>query len=207
MRAPGGKALARLLTEPVRSLAPRPPAVLEAGAGTGAVTRALIPQLPRGSLLDIVEPNPLLAVRLRNLVATHPYPAGSLAQLSVHQAYVDELDTDQRYDVIISGLPLTDFTPDQAEHVMAQYLRILHPGGILTYHVTCGTRRARALLTSRAAARRRAAVNEVMAAYQRDYAIGRWPVWANLPPAHVWQLQRPPASPRDQQEPLKAARR
>lgn len=201
--APGGKALARLLTDPVRAQAPRPLAVLEAGAGTGAVTRALIPQLPRGSLLDVVEANPLRAARLRKLVATHPYPAGRLAQVSVHQAYVDELDTDQRYDVIVSGLSLTHHTPDQAERVMARYMQLLHPGGILTYHVSRGTRRARTLLTSRAEARRRAAVHEVLAAYQRDYAIGRWPVWANLPPAHVWQLRRPPAPPHEQQVSLK----
>ncbi|CAL9282587.1 hypothetical protein [Streptomyces sp. SudanB52_2052] len=30
-----------------------------------------------------------------------------------------------------------------------------------------------------------------MAAYQRAYATGRWTVWANLPPAHVWHLRRP----------------
>ena len=31
--------------------------------------------------------------------------------MTVHQAYVEQLDTDQRYDVIVSGLPLTNFTP------------------------------------------------------------------------------------------------
>ncbi|MEW2122011.1 methyltransferase domain-containing protein [Streptomyces sp. NPDC005474] len=189
--APSGKALARVLTDPVRAQAPRPLAVLEAGAGTGPVTRALIPRLPRGSRLDIVEANPRFADRLRHLVSTHPQPTAGSAQVNVHQAYVEQFDTDQRYDVIVSGLPLTNFTPTQVERVMARYLELLRPGGTLTYFAYLGTRRARALTASRAEARRHAAVDEIMADYQRTYATGRRTVWANLPPAHVWRLRRP----------------
>ncbi|MFI1734106.1 class I SAM-dependent methyltransferase [Streptomyces acidicola] len=189
--APSGKALARALTAPVRTQAPSPLAVLEAGAGTGAVTRTLIPELPHGSRLDIVEANPRFAGRLRDLVATHPHLAARPAQVTVHQTYVEQLDTDQRYDVIVSGLPLTNFTPVQVERIMARYMGLLHPGGTLTYFAYLGTRRARALTASRAEARRHAAVDEIMATYQRTYATGRWTVWANVPPAYVWHLQRP----------------
>ena len=74
---------------------------------------------------------------------------------------------------------------------MARYLELLRPGGTLTYFAYRGTRQARTLRGIAAQARRHAAVEEVMADYQRHYATGRWTVWANLPPAHVWQLQRP----------------
>jgi hypothetical protein len=70
-------------------------------------------------------------------------------------------------------------------------MELLHPGGTLTYFAYLGTRKARALTASRAEARRHAAVDEIMATYQRTYATGRWTVWANLPPAYVWHLQRP----------------
>lgn len=189
--APSGTALARALTDPVRAQSPRPLAVLEAGAGTGPVTRALIPQLSGGSRLDIVEANPRFAARLRDLVVTHPSLTGRSGQVAVHQAYVEQLVTTQRYDVIVSGLPLTNFPPAQVERIMARYLELLHPGGTLTYFAYLGTRRARALTASRAESRRHAAVDEIMASYQRTYATGRWTVWANLPPARVWHLQRP----------------
>ncbi|MFI1207363.1 class I SAM-dependent methyltransferase [Streptomyces sp. NPDC020802] len=189
--APSSTALARALTEPVRIQAPRPLAVLEAGAGTGPVTRALLPQLARGSRLDIVEANPRFAARLRQLVATDPHLTARSQQVTVHQTYVEQLDTDQRYDVIVSGLPLTNFNPEQVERIMARYLELLHPGGTLTYFAYLGTRKARALTASRDEARRHAAVDDIMAAYQRSYATGRWTVWGNLPPAHVWHLQRP----------------
>ncbi|MET7451678.1 methyltransferase domain-containing protein [Streptomyces sp. NPDC005574] len=189
--APSGQALARVLTEPVRAHGSRPLAVLEAGAGTGPVTRALIPRLSEGSCLDIVEPNPRFAARLRRLVTTHPPLAARPAQVNVHQTHVEQLDTDQRYDVIVSGLPLTNFTPVQVERIMSRYMELLHPGGTLTYFAYLGTRRARALTASRTEARRHAAVDEIMATYQRTYATGRRTVWANIPPAYVWRLQRP----------------
>jgi phospholipid N-methyltransferase len=189
--APSGTALARALTDPVRAQSPRPLAVLEAGAGTGAVTRTLLPQLCGGSRLDIVEANPRFAARLRDIVATHPSQVGRSGQVTVHQSYVEQLDTTERYDVIVSGLPLTNFAPAQVERIMTRYLELLHPGGTLTYFAYLATRTARALTASRTESRRHAAVDEVMTSYQRRYATGRWTVWANLPPAHVWHLQRP----------------
>ncbi|MEV0263277.1 methyltransferase [Streptomyces sp. NPDC050617] len=207
--APSGKALARALTDPVRARAPRPLAVLEAGAGTGAVTRALIPRLAPGSRLDVVDANPRFAARLRHLVRTHPRLAGSPEQVRVHQSLVEDLDTGRRYDVIVSGLPLTNFTPRQAETVMDRYLELLHPGGTLTYFAYLGTRHARALFATRAEARRHRAVEEVMAGYQRRYATGCRTVRTNLPPARVWQLRRPARSlpaPRTGPAPAEAGR-
>lgn len=188
--APSGRALARALTDPVRVRPPRPLAVLEVGAGTGAITRELL-RLSRGSRLDIVEANPRFADRLRHLVDAHLDPADGLAQVKVHQVLLEELDTDERYDVIVSGLPLTNFSPVEVKRIMARYLELLYPGGTLTYFAYLGTRKARSLTASRAESRRHAAVDQVMATYQRNHATGRRTVWANLPPAHVWHLQGP----------------
>ncbi|MEU1803235.1 methyltransferase domain-containing protein [Streptomyces sp. NPDC019937] len=191
--APSGRALAHALTEPVRSQAGRRLNVLEAGAGTGSVTRSLIHQLPAGSRLDIVEANSRFTDRLRHLVRTHPSLAGQPGQARVHHAYVEELDTGHRYDAIISGLPFANFAPHQVEAIMGRYLELLRPGGVLAYFAYRGSRQARTLLSlaSRAQARRQQAAEEVLADYQRHYATGRSTVWANLPPADVWQLQRP----------------
>lgn len=214
--APSGKALALALTEPVRAQPGRPLDVLEAGAGTGAVTRVLIPQLSPGSRLDIAEANPRFADRLRDLVRTRaepaegpygeqvegPYgeaarepsgePSGTpSAQIRVHAARVERLETGRRYDVIVSGLPFTNFAPADVEAIMERYLRLLRPGGTLTYFAYRGTRRARTLLLSRTDADRHRAVETVLAAYRRRHGTGSRTVWANLPPATVWQLGRP----------------
>ncbi|PJN27831.1 class I SAM-dependent methyltransferase [Kitasatospora sp. CB02891] len=181
--APSSRALAHALAAPVRARAPHPIDVLEAGAGTGAVTRVLLPQLPRGARLDVVEANPRFAGRLRDLVA-----AQSATRVTVHQAYVEELATDRRYDVIVSGLPLTNFTPAQVDRIMARYLELLHPGGTLTWFAYLGTRRARAMFATRAELHRHAAVDRAMAAHLRGGRTECRTVLANLPPARVWQL-------------------
>ncbi|MFJ5927424.1 class I SAM-dependent methyltransferase [Kitasatospora sp. NPDC092948] len=181
--APSSRALAHALAAPVRARAPHPIDVLEAGAGTGAVTRVLLPQLPRGARLDVVEANPRFAARLRDLVA-----AQGTARVTVHQAYVEELVTDRRYDVIVSGLPLTNFTPAQVDRIMARYLELLHPGGTLTWFAYLGTHRARAVFATRAELHRHAAVERVLAAHLRSGTTRSRTVLANLPPARVWQL-------------------
>ncbi|WP_410873026.1 class I SAM-dependent methyltransferase [Nocardia sp. A7] len=187
--APSGRALAEALVDPVRTRGPRPLMVLEAGAGTGAVTRTLLRWLAPGSRLDIVEANPRFADRLRHLVQPYSRADGEPGLVRVHQGYVEELDPDCRYDVIVSGLPLSNFTPEQVATIMTRYLDLLAPGGTLTYFAYLGTRRARTLFSSRAEASRHGVVEELMSGYQRRHGIRRRTVWANLPPAAVWQLE------------------
>ncbi|MER5965252.1 methyltransferase domain-containing protein [Streptomyces sp. NPDC002057] len=193
--APSSKALARLLTDPVQEHGARPLNVLEAGAGTGSVTRTLIPRLSAGSRLDIVEANARFAAQLCHLVRTHPRLAGGSDRVRVHRTLVEHLDTSRPYDVIVSGLPFTNFAPAQVETIMDRYMELLQPGGTLTYFAYRGTRYARALTASRAETRRHHAVEEILGGYQKRYAIGRWSVWGNLPPCHVWQLRRPVSVP------------
>ncbi|WP_294009746.1 VTT domain-containing protein [Streptomyces sp.] len=85
--APSGRALARALTDPVRAQASRPLAVLEAGAGTGPVTRALIPQLSAWFLADRLRTGPAgrrippaLWARAETLMARHGGRAVFLAR-------------------------------------------------------------------------------------------------------------------------------
>ncbi|MFJ1812742.1 MULTISPECIES: methyltransferase domain-containing protein [unclassified Streptomyces] len=178
--APSTSALALALTEPVRAQAPHPLAVLDAGAGAGAVTRSLMSQLPRGSRLDVVDAGPRPAAQLRHLLATPPTPAGRPGPVTVRQTRLEDLATEDRYDVIVSGLPLTNFTPVRVERILAHYMELLHPGGTLTYFTYVGMRELRAVTASRSEARRRAAVEEVMSAYQRSCTTRRRTVWANF---------------------------
>ncbi|QBS40220.1 class I SAM-dependent methyltransferase [Nocardia sp. CS682] len=192
--APSSRRLAAALTEPVRAQAWRPLAVLEAGAGTGSVTRALLPLIGPGSRLDVVEPNPHFAQHLRELVHGCPGPAGTARRVHLHESFVEQLDTGCRYDVIVSGLPFTNFTPAEVERIMNRYFELLHPGGTLTFFAYRGTRMARSILASRAEATRHRLVDDVLHHYRDRYSSGREHVWGNLPPADVWRLQTPVAA-------------
>lgn len=192
--APSGKRLAAMLAEPLRQQAGRPLDVLEVGAGTGSVTRALISLLGRESRLDVVEANARFAASLRHLVHTCPASAGETGRVRVHEEFIEHLHTGRTYDVIVSGLPFTNFTPDRVEAIMEQYLKLLRPGGTLTYFAYTGTGLARALLASRGEAARHLSVESILAGYQRRYGTACRTVWRNLPPARVWQLRAPTTS-------------
>jgi phospholipid N-methyltransferase len=190
--APSGASLARSLTDPVEQQGRRALDILEVGAGTGSVTRALLSRLSPGSRLDIVEANPRFAAQLTRLVGAHPPLGGCSDQARVHETRVEGFATERRYDLIVSGLPFTNFGATEVEAIMDRYLELLRPGGTLTYFAYKGTRYARALSAGRSEADRHRAVEEVLSTYQRRYATDCRSVWRNLPPATVWQLGRPP---------------
>lgn len=189
--APSGRRLAVMLAEPLREQRSRPLDVLEVGADTGAVTRALIPLLGSGSRLDVVESNARFVSHLRSVVHTHPSLVAAADRVRVQHAFIERVDTDRGYDVIVSGLPFTNFPPEQVEAIMNRCLELLHPGGILTYFAYAGTRALRTLVSSRAEIARHRAVERVLASFRRRCAVGCRTVWSNLPPARVWRLRAP----------------
>ncbi|MFB6989678.1 MULTISPECIES: class I SAM-dependent methyltransferase [unclassified Streptomyces] len=213
--APSSRHLASALCEPATERAGQPLDVLEVGAGTGPVTRFLLPLLAPGSSLDVVEANPRFAAVLRNVVderrpdredrSTHPHvrlhghapnPARSPLQVRVHETRIELLDTHKSYDLIISGLPFTNFGPDTVASLMDRYLDLLRPGGSLTYFAYVGTAPARRLVARSAEVARHRAVEAVLAAYRRRGPARGRTVWANVPPARVWRLDPTPSRTR-----------
>ncbi|MFB6778680.1 translation initiation factor IF-2 [Streptomyces sp. NPDC056352] len=115
-------------------------------------------------------------------------------RVRIHETRIEYLNTGQSYDVIVSGLPFTNFVPDTVTSLMDRYIELLRPGGSLTYFAYVGTAPARRLVASAGEAARHRAVESVLAGYrQRGRAVGRT-VWANVPPARVWRVH-PTASP------------
>ncbi|MEV7236726.1 translation initiation factor IF-2 [Streptomyces sp. NPDC051020] len=210
--APSSRRLAAALAAPVTERAGQSLDVLEVGAGTGPVTRCLLPLLAPGSTLDVVEANPRFAAVLRNVVREYrpgrdehavrdDHPAAAFVpvrsedgvRVRIHETRIEHLNTRQSYDVIVSGLPFTNFVPDTVTSLMDRYFELLRPGGSLTYFAYVGTAPARRLVASAGEAARHRAVETVLAGYrQRGRASGRI-VWANVPPARVWRVSPTPS--------------
>ncbi|MER6609740.1 translation initiation factor IF-2 [Streptomyces sp. NPDC000927] len=211
--APSSRRLAAALCASVAERAGQPLDVLEVGAGTGPVTRFLLPLLAPGSSLDVVETNPRFAALLREVVhgAGRSGDTRRVARPDanrpdrrrgdegpdrdqhgvrsvVHETRVEQLDTGRSYDVIVSGLPFTNFAPDTVASVMDRYLEMLRPQGALTYFAYLGTAPARRLVASAAEAARHRAVETVLAGYRLRGTVAGRTVWANVPPARVWRL-------------------
>ncbi|MFI9510231.1 class I SAM-dependent methyltransferase [Nocardia sp. NPDC052566] len=189
--APSGRRLAAALAEPVRAQTSRPLSVLEVGAGTGPVTRALLPLIGSGSRLDIVESNHRFARRLYRMVQADLDLASLPPLIRVHSTTIERFHTNHRYDVIVSGLPFTNFEPAHVDSILHRYIDLLHPGGTLTYFAYRGSRFARAAFARRAESARHRAVEQILTTHRTLHESARTTVWTNLPPADVWTLRTP----------------
>ncbi|WP_316524745.1 class I SAM-dependent methyltransferase [Kitasatospora brasiliensis] len=214
--APSGPQLVNALVVPVTSRPNRPISVLEVGAGTGVVTRRLAQVLRPGDRLHVVEANRRFADRLREDPVLAARPPGVGLRLSACR--VEELPecrpptpaggrpeegrseggadggTDGgagRYDVIVSGLPFTNFEPEQVHTILDHYLRLLSPGGELTYFGYLGTTTARTLTAGPRRGARHRAVARLLRQFEAAYGLGERTVWRNLPPARAYLLRAP----------------
>ncbi|WP_078588329.1 MULTISPECIES: class I SAM-dependent methyltransferase [Streptomyces] len=201
--APSGTALVNALVVPVTSRPDRPISVLEVGAGTGVVTRRLAQVLRPGDRLHVVEANPRFAERLREdpvLAARRPGVGLRLSACRVERLSEEPEEPGdpqepgepgERYDVIVSGLPFTNFTPAQVRDILDLYLRLLAPGGELTYFGYLGTTAARTLTSGPRRGARHREVVRLLRRFEAAYGLGERTVWRNLPPARAYLLRSP----------------
>jgi phosphatidylethanolamine/phosphatidyl-N-methylethanolamine N-methyltransferase len=172
--APSGTALATLITAPVPLTGQ--PVVVELGPGTGAFTGAIQDRLAgRGHHLAI-EINPGFAERLCRRYPTVDVvlaDAGSLGQLLATRGHA-------RVDAVVSGLPWAVFHPDRQDAILRAVAAGLADDGTFTtfaYRHAAWSPLARRL-------------RRTLRALFEEVTIGRT-VWANLPPAQVYQCRRP----------------
>ncbi|MEK2489613.1 translation initiation factor IF-2 [Kitasatospora purpeofusca] len=209
--APSGAGLANALAVPAASRPDRPLSVLEVGAGTGVVTRRLVRVLRAGDRLHVVEPNPRFAERLRadeelarlgaglglrlstcrvqDLPGCGPPPGGDGGRDDGRSGAGAE-----RYDVIVSGLPFTNFEPAEVRRILDLYLELLVPGGELTYFGYLGTSAARLLSSGPRQSARHRAVVRLLRRFEEEYGLGSRVVWRNVPPARAHLLRAPGGS-------------
>ncbi|MFJ7243954.1 class I SAM-dependent methyltransferase [Kitasatospora sp. NPDC098652] len=207
--APSGPALVNALVVPATSRPNRPISVLEVGAGTGVVTRRLAQVLRPGDRLHVVEANPRFADRLREdpvLAARRPGVGLRLSTCRVEELPEASAPAGpeigggagpgpglagERYDVIVSGLPFTNFEPALVRRILDLYLRLLAPGGELTYFGYLGTTTARTLTSGPRRGARHRAVVRLLRRFEATYGLGERTVWRNLPPARAYLLRSP----------------
>lgn len=164
--APSGRALARLVTS---EIAPAAGPVIELGAGTGAVTRALLERGVPERQLALVEADPHFARLLQSR-----FPAARVLPIQAQRLrHVDPFDGCAAASVI-SGLPLLSMRRRDVLGVVTGAFRRLRPGGAL-YQFTYGPR-----CPVPAAVLKRLGL--------RARRIG-WVV-TNLPPATVYRIER-----------------
>ncbi|QVQ50338.1 methyltransferase domain-containing protein [Spiractinospora alimapuensis] len=189
---PSSAALSNALTRSLEQRTSREPlTILEVGAGTGPVSKAIARRMGTKDTLELVESNDRLADRLQDLLIDDDELAGVADRVSLHRARVEELDRTERYDVIISGLPFANFTAEEVREIMEAYFAMLRPGGTLSFYGYLGTKQIRAV-----AARREDYLRQVRSGWVVDEYLARYGeaddrVIANVPPAWIHHLRKP----------------
>jgi len=189
---PSGRFLAAALSRfvPDGSSSRGPRKILEVGPGTGAVTRRIIAAMRPTDSLDLVELNGTFVQQLQRRFETEPAFRAVADRARVLHCPVEELPHDRTYDVIVSGLPLNNFSAGVVEQILAVLVGLLAPGGTLSFFEYIAVRRARALVSGRVERERLRGVGRAMRAVLDPYEIRRDAVWLNVPPAWVHHVQR-----------------
>ncbi|MCP2261300.1 Phospholipid N-methyltransferase [Streptoalloteichus tenebrarius] len=172
--APSSPSLARQLATVVPSTGA--PTVVELGAGTGAVTQAILDRLPAGASYVALDVDPTMVDYLRNR-----FPSVHVEQADA--AMLDDVLAERgitSVDAVVSGLPWAVFGARQQEAILTKVMSSLAPDGVFT---TFAYLHALPLAPARSFRRAlRTAFDEVL--------ITRV-VWGNLPPAFTYVCRRP----------------
>lgn len=186
---PSGRFLAAALARYVGDGAAGPRRILEVGPGTGAVTRRIIASLRPDDRLDLVELNASFVAQLRRCMETDKAFRPVADRTRVFHCSVEELPRDSAYDLIISGLPLNNFSVATVEQILATLTGLLEPGGTLSFFEYIAIRRARALFSGRAERARLRGIGRAMHKVLAEHEIRRDRIWPNVPPAWVHHVR------------------
>ena len=186
---PSSRSLSRVLTAPLRNR-PGPVRVLEAGAGTGAVTREILETLNDGDSLVVYEMNPGMRQALEKVVARTQTRGNSGPEVKIVSRAVETIDPGERFDHIITGLPFNNFTPEKVDEILELLSGVCRDAGTLSYFEYIGMRALRRIVGGPAARRRVRDLDSVVDRFLARHEVERRAVLSNFPPAWVRHLKK-----------------
>jgi phospholipid N-methyltransferase len=184
---PSGRKLASALVRYVNN-PDRPRRILEVGPGTGAVTRRLVAAMGADDCLDLVELNEHFVQRLKDLFASDPAFQAVADRTNIFHCSVEDLPQDRKYDLVISGLPLNNFSAELVERIVKVLTGVLKPGGTLSFFEYIAVRSARTLISGRKDRTRLRGISRVLGELFKNEIRRDW-VWPNVPPAWVHHIR------------------
>lgn len=190
---PSGRGLSLALASFVRhnengSLA-KPRRILEVGPGTGAVTAQIARDMRPDDQMTLVERNEEFVGHLRNQLDSLDVFQTARDRIHLVHSSVEDVPEDEPYDLIISGLPLNNFSIELVDRLLAKLQKLLAPGGVLSFFEYVAIRRAKAMVCSRSDRERLRGIERVLQDVLGKHEIRRDLVLANVPPAWVHHVR------------------
>jgi phospholipid N-methyltransferase len=163
--------------------------ILEVGPGTGAVTIQIARDMRPTDQLTLVERNDQFVEHLRNQLSKSSAFTPLQARINLLHSSVEDVPEDQPYDLIISGLPLNNFSVDLVEALVGKMKKLLAPGGILTFFEYVAIRRAKAMVSPRSDRERLRGIEQILNELLGSNEVRRDLVFTNVPPAWVHHVK------------------
>ncbi len=185
---PSSRFLAAAITRHLARRSDSPIRVLECGPGTGVFTNQILQHLQAHDTFDVVELNPAFAEVLRSRLATDRRWQAAANVTTVYQMPLQEFASSAPYDFIVSGLPHINFPTAIVEQILDCYLRLLKPGGTLSYFEYMYIRPIRKAATLGIDRNRILEVDALMNAHLGKHRVCRDSILLNAPPAWVQHL-------------------
>jgi phosphatidylethanolamine/phosphatidyl-N-methylethanolamine N-methyltransferase len=187
---PSGRALGSALCRYVGD-GRAPQKILEAGPGTGAVTGCIIDRLREQDELWMVELNPTFAAHLRASFKNKPAFRDAAARCHLIEGSVAQLGplSDGQFDLIISGLPLNNFSSADVQGILQAYAKLLKPGGVLSFFQYILIRPAKMFVSAGEERHRLKGVGDAIEGLLGEREFAREWVWVNVPPAWVHHIR------------------
>jgi phosphatidylethanolamine/phosphatidyl-N-methylethanolamine N-methyltransferase len=187
---PSGRFLAAALVRFAAQTPNGPRRILEVGPGTGAVTRHLIAAMAPADHLDLVELNETFVRRLGELFESEADFQAVADRSRILHCPIEQLNSDQDYDVVVCGLPLNNFAVASVEGILASLTGLLSCGGTLSFFEYIGVRPLRALVSGKSERERLRGVGRAMRNVLDGREIRRDAVLLNVLPAWVHHVRK-----------------
>ncbi|MGQ9574385.1 MAG: class I SAM-dependent methyltransferase [Thermoguttaceae bacterium] len=159
--------------------------VLEVGPGTGVVTRQIARAMRPEDRLDLVELNEQFVQRLRDCLLCDPLLRRVATRTRLMHRAVQDLPAVPTYDVIVSGLPLNNFSAELVWQILKTMTGLLRPGGVLSFFEYIGIRWLRGMVSGQAERARLRAIGRTIRSVLAGHEFRCEWVWPNVPPAWV----------------------
>jgi phosphatidylethanolamine/phosphatidyl-N-methylethanolamine N-methyltransferase len=186
---PSGRQLAKALSRYVAEPPHGPRRILEVGPGTGAVTRHIISAIKPLDSLDLVELNQSFVRRLEHRFQSDPHFRTVADRSRVLHCPVEDLPSESTYDLIISGLPLNNFSVELVEKILQGILNLLSPGGTFSFFEYIAMRRMKSIISGKAERQRLKGIHQAEQNVLKAHEIRREAAWCNVPPAWVHHVR------------------
>jgi phosphatidylethanolamine/phosphatidyl-N-methylethanolamine N-methyltransferase len=187
---PSGPALCDNLTKKIET-AISPVRVLEAGYGTGAVTKSILKKIPEGSAYLGYDISEIFYNKTSIIIAKHERVMSG--NISARLVLGDILNAPVKppYDYIVCSLPFFCFEKEVVQKIMDHLMHSLKPGGWLSYFEYIGTKHLKKAFVGKTERLRLKEVGEINKDFKKRYNAEVKNVLLNIPPASCNLVQKP----------------